>query len=48
MLDLQAKKDLAEFIIQLNAADREIFWSTLECVGCSEEFREYYNKYCII
>ena len=44
MLDSQAKKDLAEFFIWLDKIDREVFWSTLECVGCAEEFREYYHK----
>lgn len=44
VLDTQAREDLSSFYDNLNDSDRSLFWSVLENVGCSEEFRDYYHS----
>lgn len=44
ILDEQAREDLSSFYDNLNDSDRNLFWSVLENIGCSEEFRDYYHS----
>lgn len=44
ILDEQAKEDLFEYYSDLNDRDKDVFWSTMQCVGCEEEFRRYLDE----